>query len=170
MFTLIIGGSASGKSEYAEQHAVYLGGNLVYIATMEPFGEEAHARIQKHQAMRVERGFQTVECYVNLSKAVLPPDSNVLLEDLGNLTANELYRPDGGGQKAVLEGICSLLRRCRHLTVVTNDVFSGGQDYQGDTLNYLRILAELNRVLAEQADRVVEVVCGLPNVLKEGLG
>ena len=170
MFTLIIGASACGKSEYAERHVLTLGGNPVYIATMEPFGDEARARIRKHQHARAERGFQTIERYVNLSAADLPTDANVLLEDLGNLTANELYRPDGGGGEAVLEGIQSLLRQSRHLTVVTNDVFSGGQDYQGDTLRYLHILAELNRALAERADRVVEVVCGLPNVLKEGPG
>ncbi len=170
MFTLIIGGSASGKSEYAERHVLSMDGNPVYIATMEPYGDEAKARIQKHQAMRAGHGFETIECYVNLSAAILPPDSNVLLEDLGNLTANELYRPDGGGREAILDGICSLLRQCRHLTVVTNEVFAGGQDYQGDTLRYLRTLAELNRTLAMQADRVVEVVCGLPNVLKEGPG
>ena len=32
---------------------------------------------------------------------------------------------------------------------------------------YLKDLAWLNRVLARRADRVVELVCGLPNVLKE---
>ena len=32
---------------------------------------------------------------------------------------------------------------------------------------YLKDLAWLNRVLARKADRGVELVCGLPNVLKE---
>ena len=31
-----------------------------------------------------------------------------------------------------------LLRQCRHVTVVTNEVFSSGEAYQGDTLSYLR--------------------------------
>ena len=112
-------------------------------------------------------GFQTVECYVNLSAAPVPDGANVLLEDLGNLTANELFRPDGRGQDAVLEGVAALRERCRHLTIVTNEVFSGGRDYAGDTLDYLRALADLNRALARDADRVVEVICGQPNVLKE---
>ena len=41
MLTLVIGGSASGKSEYAEQHVMSLNGARIYIATMEPFGKEA---------------------------------------------------------------------------------------------------------------------------------
>ena len=35
MFTLIIGGSASGKSEYAEQQMLTLPGQRVYIATLD---------------------------------------------------------------------------------------------------------------------------------------
>ena len=49
---------------------------------------------------------------------------------------------------------------------MTNEVFSGGKDYEGETLRYLRELAQINRALAAKADRVVEVVCGLPNLLK----
>ena len=48
------------------------------------------------------------------------------------------------------------------------EVFSGGADYEGDTLSYLRALAGINRALAARADRVAEVVCGLPNWLKGG--
>ena len=56
MFTLVIGGSASGKSEYAERHVLSLStpektspqfGNRIYIATMQPFGEDARARIAR---------------------------------------------------------------------------------------------------------------------------
>ena len=37
----------------------------------------------------------------------------------------------------------------------------------GDTLRYLKTLAAIHRALAARADRVVEVVCGLPDVWKE---
>ena len=92
----MIGGSASGKSDYAERHVLSLegGGPRIYIATMEPFGEEARARIARHHAMRRDRGFETIECYRNIGSLRLPADSNVLLEDLGNLMANELFGND----------------------------------------------------------------------------
>ena len=206
MFTLVIGGSASGKSDYAERHVLSLKGDgpRIYIATMEPFGEEAQARIARHHAMRRDRGFETIECYRNIGAVRLPENSNVLVEDLGNLTANELFdaellrgnnrtnlhmdeiggpfcteHPQADGQtKPRTEDLCtalseriaaeidSLYAQCSHLTIVTNEVFSGGKKYEGETLTYLRVLAMLNRKLAARADFVVEVVCGLPDVWK----
>lgn len=166
MFTLVIGGSASGKSEYAEHQVLALPGRRIYIATMRPWDDECLARIAKHQAARADRGFCTVERYADLAGLTIPRGSNVLLECLSNLAANELYSPDGGGSEAVLRGVDTLLSQCGHLTIVTNEVFSGGADYEGDTLRYLSELARINRTLAQRADRVVEVVCGLPNVLK----
>ena len=167
MLTLIIGGSASGKSEYAERHVLSLSGTRIYLATMEPFGEEAKARIMKHQAMRRDRGFETIECCTRLPGVQLPPHSNVLLEDLGNLLANELYSEAGGGAEAVKEGIDFLLSQCEHLTVVTNDVFSGGKHYSDETIRYMKELAGVNRYLAEKADLLAEIVCGLPNIIQK---
>ena len=166
MLTLVVGGAASGKSAFAEAVTTALPGPRLYLAAMEPFGEEARARIARHRALRAGKGFQTLERYVDLSGAALPAGANVLLEDLGNLAANELYRPDGGGEAAALAGVLAAAARCAHLTVVTNEVFSGGTAYAGDTLRYLGALARLNRALAARADTVVEVVCGLPNLLK----
>ena len=52
---------------------------------------------------------------------------------------------------------------------MTNEVFSGGADYAAESLRYMRTLADLNRELAARADLVVEIVCGLPNILKGSL-
>ena len=194
MFTLVIGGNASGKSEYAEQHVLSLStpektspqsGNRIYIATMQPFGEDARARIARHHAMRRDRGFVTIERYTDLSGLKVPEGSNVLLEDMGNLVANEMFSkknvademlPDkihfgetqapSGTVTAVLTGVDHLLLQCAHLTIVTNEVFSDGKTYEKETLRYLRELAAVNRSLAARADHVVEVVCGIPNRLK----
>ncbi len=166
MFTLVIGGAASGKSEFAEGHALKLPGRRVYLATMEPFGAEGRGRVERHRCQRAGKGFETVERYTDLRGLETLPGTNILLECLGNLTANALYSHQGGGAQAVLDGIGHLLSRSAHLTIVTNEVCSGGTDYAGDTLTYMQELARVNRVLAAWADLVVEVVCGLPNVLK----
>lgn len=166
MFTLVIGGSASGKSEYAESLVLRLTGPRVYLATMRPFDEECRVRIAKHQTRRAKMGFQTVERYTDLAGAVLPEGGNVLLECMSNLVANELYDPKERGIDSVLSGIETVFARSRNLTVVTNEVFSGGKNYGDDTLSYLRQLAEVNRILARRADCVLEIVAGLPNLLK----
>jgi len=172
----VIGGSASGKSDYAERHVLSLegGGPRIYIATMEPFGEEARARIARHHALRRDRGFETIECYRNIGSLRLPADSNVLLEDLGNLMANELFGNDAAAMDEetdlpdrIAEEIEKVFSDCAHMTIVTNEIFSGGKNYEGETIIYLRALARLNRILAKRADYVVELVCGLPDVLKE---
>ena len=167
MLTLVLGGSASGKSEYAEQLVLEAGaGPRFYIATMEPYDEECLRRISRHRAMRASKGFETLECPRGLAGLALPRPGVALLECMSNLVANELYSPQGGGSAAVLGGVERLCARCANLTIVTNEVFSGGKDYEGDTLRYLRALGSVNRALAARANRVVEVVCGCANVLK----
>ena len=167
MFTFIIGGSASGKSEYAERQVLTLPGQRVYIATLEPWDDECRKRIRKHQNARAQRGFLTLECYRALNRLEVPAHSNVLLDGLGNLVAGELYSSQGQGTAAILAGTEHLLGQCGHLTIVADEVFSGGRDYEGDTLRYLREMGALHRALARRADRVIEVVCGIPNILKE---
>ncbi len=176
MFTLVIGGAASGKSGYAEG-LVLLSPHRprYYIATMEPFGEEGRRRVEKHRRMRADKEFETVECYHTLSSARLPRRGTVLLECIGNLAANELYSPGGAGSgsgalSAIVDGVDALLAQCADLVVVSNEVFTGGADYAGGTMDYLRLVAGANRALAKRADRVCEVVCGLPQYYKGGLG
>lgn len=166
MLTLVIGGAASGKSEYAENHTLTLPGERLYIATMQPFDDECRARIKKHRAMRRDKGFETLECYTGLADAEVPQGVNALLECMSNLVANERYSPEGGGIDAVLRGIDALCEKCGNLTIVTNEVFSGGADYEGDTLEYMKELAAVNRYIAARADKVVELCAGMPNVLK----
>lgn len=166
MLTLIIGGSASGKSDFAERHTCSLPGRRVYIATMEPWDEECRNRIEKHQKMRAKKEFSTIECYHNLDQLQPAKDDNVLLECLSNLVANEIYDPNGSGVETILLGVDRISRVCDNFTIVTNEVFSGGSDYAPETLDYMEKLSYVNREIAKKADLVVEVVCGVPNVLK----
>ncbi|MCR5295269.1 MAG: bifunctional adenosylcobinamide kinase/adenosylcobinamide-phosphate guanylyltransferase [Lachnospiraceae bacterium] len=162
MFTLIIGGAGSGKSEYAESHVLGLDGQRLYLATMEPFGAEAEMRIARHRRLRRGKGFLTLERFVDIGSVPVSEGANVLLEDLGNLLANEMYSPAGGGPEAALGGLLSLGEKCRHLTVVTNEIGLGGVSYEGDTLRYMEELGRLNCCLAARADLLVEVLCGIP--------
>ena len=171
MLSIIIGGSGSGKSAFAEELVCRLPGRRLYIATMTARDPESLRRIAKHRRAREGYGFQTLERGMNLAGATesgngFPAGANVLLEDLSNLLANEMFRPEGGGVDAVRDGIRALTERCENLTVVTNEIFSDGGRYDKTTELYLRNLAMLNRELAREADLVAEVVCGLPNVLK----
>lgn len=173
---LVYGGSGSGKSAWAERLLLSLAararGRAVYLATMSGQGEEARRRIARHRAMRAghaaEAGcaFLTMERETDVGGAAILSGDFVLLEDLGNLLANEIWSPAGaGGELAVewiLEGVRSLLERAAVLVIVSSDVFGDGCAYDPETAAYIRRMGELHQKLARQAEQVVEVVCGIP--------
>ena len=170
MFLVITGGSGSGKSAYAEQCVLDFGpAERIYIATMYPFDEECDRRIRRHREMRRQKQFSTLECYTGLKTADIPEDSVVLLECMSNLTANEMYQGGGAGGQTVeeiLAGICYLLKRVRHLVVVTNEIFSDGIDYDSETMRYQSYLGQINSEMGRMADQVTEVVYGIPITVK----
>lgn len=170
MMHLVTGGSGSGKSAYAEQQVLEAGdAPRYYIATMMPYGEEGRRRVEKHRRMRREKHFETIECYMDLKQVQVPPGSTVLLECLSNLTANELYDPAGAKEetvKAVLDGIRSLRAQAGTLILVSNEIFSDGVPYDDSMLQYLSYLGRINREVAALADRVTEVVYGIPVPIK----
>lgn len=100
MLHIVYGGSASGKSSYAESFAMSLQGDgrMLYIATMYPYkwgkaelDPETMRRIERHRAMRADKGFDTVECYRHVEHIVAKRQDVLLLECMSNLLANEMY-------------------------------------------------------------------------------
>lgn len=171
MMVLVTGGSGSGKSAYAEDRVLAFGdAPRIYIATMYPFDAESLKRVERHRKMRCGKGFETIECYTGLKNISLPAGSTVLLECMSNLVANEMFREDGAGEKAVemiMEGICAAEEQSENLVIVTNEIFSETTGYEGDTERYREYLGRVNQMLAEEADEVVEVVYGIPVHVKQ---
>lgn len=181
---LLTGGSACGKSGYAEALAMACPTPRIYVATMQPYGAEGQKRIERHREMRAKKQFSTVERYTNLAGLTLPERGVVLLECIGNLTANEMFNPakscdmcadeewgpppgypdsiDAYAAKAVLDGVERLAEQCETLIVVTNEVGSDGGGYEKETMRYVDTIGYINARLAERFDRVYELVCGIP--------
>ena len=203
MLHIVYGGSASGKSSYAESFAMSLQGEgrLLYIATMYPYkwntteiDPETMQRIERHRAMRADKGFDTVECYRHVEHIVAKRQDVLLLECMSNLLANEMYlEPDSddGGlaetmsevektgvgmsetlspvSKKIVQALVNLSTRVQDVVIVTNDVFSDGGSltYDESTREYVKNLAEINCALAREAASVTEVVCGIPVIVKK---
>lgn len=175
---LITGGSGSGKSEYAEALSLSLAGEKrIYLATMRIWDEEGKARVKRHRRMRSGKGFFTVERSADLASfalSALPLRGQwgdaaadvILLECMSNLTANEFYDREEGAGVRILSGIRHLKAQCRDLVVVTNEVFSDGTAYDGETERYAALLGALNRMLGRESDVVAEVVFGIPVFVK----
>ncbi len=207
MFILVLGASASGKSEYAENLCVKLakGAQKLYVATMEPYGEDAAFRIKRHRTLRAKKGFDTLERYCDLADCAFfsgadanampcngnaptaTPDSRnhthtgspnagtnpthyhtILLECMSTLLANEYFCEGGAAtyQDKITNGIALLRAHSDNLVLISNKICSDGIAYEPTTMAYLRVLASLNTTLAQQADAVIEVTCGIPRILK----
>lgn len=176
MMTLIIGGSGSGKSAYAEDYTISLSEDRkkYYIATMQIYDEEGKRKVERHRMLRGGKGFSTIEQPVDIGKAaekMEAEDRTALLECVSNLTANEMFSGEVPGTEEVITekivgGIAVLNRELTHLVIVSNNVFEDGNVYDKTTMAYIRAMGRINQKLAEMADEVVEVVVGIPIVIK----
>ena len=167
MIALLTGGSGCGKSTYAERVISSLPGeNRYYIATMRVYDHESELRVQRHRAQRADKGFETIECPLNLDVPQIKESAVVLLEDFPNLLANEMF-DENGDVSRIIPAVDALMKKCSYLIMVTNDIFSDGVgQYHPSTQEYIRKLAEINNWAAQKADFVAEVVYSIPIVLK----
>lgn len=186
MMVLVIGGSGSGKSAYAEELACTLAERedtaKYYLAAMQVFDQEDERRVARHRALRKGKGFLTIEQPVRIESALDKMETGgrtVLLECISNLTANEMFsgtqtfsnaqtfhetrvRKAEETVELIQQGIAQIRRETTHLIVVSNNVFEDGIVYDPSTMDYLFAMGKINRQLAAWADRVVEVVAGIP--------
>lgn len=193
MITLVTGGSGSGKSAYAESLLSSCEGIKYYIATMQIYDAEGEKKVERHRKLRAGKRFLTIESPMNVGKiefacageseqaqyrqeAEMKVQGNAekksaLLECMSNLTANEMFTKDGmKSEEEVVEKIVSeiqtLSQKLDNLVIVTNNVFEDGVIYDAGTMEYLKALGRINAALARLADRVAEVVVGIPVELK----
>lgn len=169
MRILLTGGSACGKSTFAEALALRCPAPRYYLATMRPYGAESCQKIARHRALRAGKGFVTVERYTDVGGAALPMRGTVLLECMCNLAANEMFDERGNMRNAydtLLAGVEALSEKCGTLIVVTNEVGADGCDYDAPTRSYIDLLGRVNAALAARFDAVYELVCGIPLVQK----
>jgi len=179
MMTLIIGGSGSGKSAYAEKSADSLSqtkDQKYYLATMQVLEDdkEGHRKVERHRQLRRGKGFITIEQPVDIDQAVEKMDRiqmsgtrTALLECIANLTANEMFAgeiPRSSEQVSakIIEEIGRLRQNVTHLVIVSSNVFEDGTAYDKTTMEYIQAMGTINQRLAVMADRVVEVVVGIP--------
>lgn len=188
MMVLVIGGSGSGKSDYAEKFVDTISNSennmkstdgkmdgqsvmkKYYLAAMQVLDEEGRRKVERHRRLRRGKGFVTIEQPVEIHKALEQMESGeriVLLECISNLTANEMFsknrsRSEIQVTERIVRGIELLKDQVAHLVVVSNNVFEDGIVYDETTMEYIRAMGRINQRLAALADRVVEVVVGIP--------
>lgn len=180
MLILIMGGSGSGKSAFAEEYITELseGCRKYYIATMQIFDEEGRNKVLRHREMRKGKGFCTLEQPTAIEAAGqriadCDEECTALLECMSNLVANEMFgealpKKCEAVTEKIIQGVVRLSSKLKHLVIVANNVFEDGAVYDESTMEYIRAMGLINRRMAAMADKVIEVVVGIPVIMKEG--
>lgn len=170
MNIFISGGCKNGKSMYAQELAKEMAENngteLYYVATMRPGDEEDLARIARHIKEREGWGFITLEQSVNICEC-LKDESKVscsgafLLDSVTALLSNEMFRTDGTMDKAAAERVAEELlefaERTGNTVFVSDYIYGDAGQYDEWTESYRKGLAYIDRKLAAECGRVIEV-------------
>ncbi len=177
MLIFVTGGSGSGKSAYAEARILELKEKkrlpVFYLATMQVYGSDEEKIVKRHLKLREGKGFETVEQPRDIEKSTgkVTKGSIILLEDVSNLVANEMFIGETiVGEDQVVEktcqGIMKLYEIAEDMAMVAGNVFEDGMEYSDTTRSYIRAMARVNNFLASKADESYEIVAGIPVRLK----
>ncbi len=174
---LYTGGARSGKSSLALARAEEIGARRLFVATCPVVDGEMNDRVERHREERRGRGWQTLECELEL--AGLFPQAvasfEVVVIDCITLWVNNLlYRFDKSDQ---LFDDHAVAARCREwlaasesyegaLICVTNEVGLGIVPDNALARRYRDLVGTCNQLLAARAEEVILVSCGLPLSLK----
>ena len=144
MLHLVIGQSASGKSRFAEEWVCHLPGPRIYLATMQPFGEEARERIARHRQMRTGRGFVTLECTDGIAR---------VLEGKGHLTNADGFLGTAGSSPATEGASSGLVSYTENILSTADLAFKDANLLLEDLPNLLA-----NAVFSDNEDKPEELL------------
>ncbi|NUH63823.1 bifunctional adenosylcobinamide kinase/adenosylcobinamide-phosphate guanylyltransferase [Sulfitobacter sp. S0837] len=164
--TFALGGAASGKSQWAEELANSSGLKRTYLATGRIWDAEVQERVNIHRARR-DAGWQTVECPLDLSE----PLSNLTMGEIALIDCATMWLSnhllEGSDLKQAQNDLLQALRGCAApWIIVSNEVGQGIVPDNALARQFREAQGRLNIALAAEADTVVQVIAGLPQVLK----
>lgn len=164
--TLVLGGAASGKSAFAENLVERGSPSRLYIATAKAFDAEMEQKIAIHRDRRGQ-GWRTLEAPEDVGRALdqASPD-DVVLFDCATMWLSNVMMADGDIPTERSKLLAALAACPAPVVVVTNEVGSGIVPENALARAFREEQGRLNIALAAQADCAVQVVAGLPNVLK----
>lgn len=160
--TFLVGGVRSGKSTLAVEIGKRHDGDVVFVATSDPFDDDLRARVARHRDERP--AWPTVEAPVELAAAIasIDHDALVIVDCITVWVNNLLHAGDTPG---------NVLCRTRHLldclrsrtgsaVVVGNEVGMGVHPSSELGRSYRDLLGSVNQVIAGAADRSLLLVAG----------
>ena len=178
---LIIGGARSGKSHFAQELALKLGGAVLFVATAVVGDEEMRQRIEEHQRARPTT-WSTLEVTAHIGSQIRRNigGAQVVIVDCVTLLVNNIfsqYTDQTGEQidvplieKGLIVEIDELVGciNCINASfiIVTNEVGLGLVPANRMSRLYRDLLGRANQMLAQRADEIYLMVAGIPVLIK----
>ena len=164
---LITGGQRSGKSNYAQQTALSLSENPVYLATSRIWDEEHQKRIERHKA---DRGTEwtNIEEEKQLSNHRL--ENRVVLVDCVTLWATNFFFDNNSDVDLSLAMIKKefdkLILQEAQFIFVSNEIGLGGTSENKAQRLFMDLQGWINQYIASKANKVYLMVSGIPLQVK----
>lgn len=173
---LVLGGTRSGKSHFAEQLVGRLNSQVIYVATASAGDEEMSQRIAEHRARRPS-SWQTVEETHQLAEVIeeYGQRENVILVDcltmwLTNLMLDKNLSEPEIDLNFIMERVRSVVKAATSseatVVLVANEVGLGMVPDYPLGRAYRDIAGHVNQYMADAADAVYFVVAGLALEIK----
>ena len=161
---LITGGQRSGKSTKAEELALSLSNNPVYLATAHIWDDEFRLRVQKHQERRGPE-WTNIEEEIQLSKHDLT--GRVVVIDCVTLWLTNLISSQ---QEIVVDDLLAQAKAefdafttpNATYIFVTNEIGSGGVSVDAVQRHFTDLQGWMNQYIATRADQVILLISGIP--------
>lgn len=163
----ITGGQRSGKSNYAQQIALSLSENPVYLATSRIWDEEHQKRIERHKA---DRGTEwtNIEEEKQLSNHRLK--NRVILVDCVTLWATNFFFDNNSDVDLSLamikEEFDKLIQQEAQFIFVSNEIGLGGTSENKAQRLFMDLQGWINQYIASKANKVYLMVSGIPLQVK----
>lgn len=164
---LITGGQRSGKSKKAEELALSLSANPVYVATAHIWDDEFRERVRKHQARRGPQ-WTNIEEEINLSRHDL--SERVVVIDCVTLWLTNFFFANHSDTDLSLELAKAEFDRFTApdatYIFVTNEIGSGGVSDNAIQRKFTDLQGWMNQYIASKAHEVILMVSGIPVKVK----
>ncbi|MDF2187191.1 bifunctional adenosylcobinamide kinase/adenosylcobinamide-phosphate guanylyltransferase [Paraflavitalea sp. CAU 1676] len=163
----VTGGARSGKSRYAQDLALQLSANPVYVATARKWDSEFHNRIKRHQNDRDER-WTSIEEEKQISQLDLGGKVSVI--DCVTLWLTNFFIDNKYDIDACLEAckqeVLQLQQQPGTFIIISNEIGMGVHAETEIGRKFTDLQGWVNQFIAAQARKVVFMVSGIPMVIK----
>ena len=164
---LITGGQRSGKSTKAEELALNLSDNPVYVATAKVWDEEFRERVRRHQERRGPQ-WTNIEEEIHLSRHDLT--GRVVVIDCVTLwLTNFFFANDSNVDKSLelaKEEFDQFTSPDATYIFVTNEIGLGGVSENALQRKFTDLQGWMNQYIAQKADEVILMVSGIAVKIK----